>query len=124
MSEKDNENQERSRELQDKEHNLVCNRAISNLNRSMTPLSPLQKDVIDVSSTQGEKLAKEETKKERMEKSLIVQLWSGNDFDWRFKPSKGYSRGILIVWKTNIFAIDETFESSHFLGMKGRWEEE
>lgn len=65
----------------------------------------------------------QETKMEEVSSQLCLSLWAGDDFDWSFKPVVGRSGGLLMLWRSSVFSLEEAFVGEHFLGVRGRWGE-
>lgn len=48
-------------------------------------------------------------------------LWVLNHFDFSFKPSKGRSGEILVIWDKNIFSIKRKHVLEYALCLEGVW---
>lgn len=63
----------------------------------------------------------QETKLEKVDGFPCQSLWDSSDVDWLYKESVGSSGGLICIWGTDCFTIQDSFSRNGFLGMKGLW---
>ncbi|GJS39763.1 putative RNA-directed DNA polymerase, eukaryota [Tanacetum coccineum] len=63
----------------------------------------------------------QETKLESVDQSLIRSLWPRSYAQFAFSGSVGASGGILTMWDSRVFTMEQTFCDRNFLGITGSW---
>ncbi|XP_071728132.1 uncharacterized protein [Rutidosis leptorrhynchoides] len=73
-----------------------------------------------VSSSSPVVAAIQETKCKYANNQWIEFLWGSQDVGYAFKQSNGKSGGLLLVWDSNVFVVDQAVEGEFFLAIKGK----
>ncbi|GKA50747.1 RNA-directed DNA polymerase, eukaryota [Tanacetum coccineum] len=63
----------------------------------------------------------QETKLESVDQSFIRSLWLRNYAQFAFSGSVGASGGILTMWDSRVFTMEQTFCDRNFLGITCSW---
>lgn len=66
----------------------------------------------------------QETKTTIVNSFLCESIWGDEGgMEWRMIPALNTAGGILCIWKTSVFNLEETFLGDGFLGLRGKWED-
>ncbi|GKD02121.1 RNA-directed DNA polymerase, eukaryota [Tanacetum coccineum] len=63
----------------------------------------------------------QESKLEDVDHFLIRSLWPRSHVDWAFSSSIGASGGIITMWDSRVFMLDQKISNRNFLGLIGTW---
>ncbi|XP_071712577.1 uncharacterized protein [Rutidosis leptorrhynchoides] len=66
-------------------------------------------------------LALQETKCGEIEDKVIENFWGSENFKYIQKHAVGFSGGMLLVWNTDVFNVNQAIEGEFFLTIKGHW---
>lgn len=61
----------------------------------------------------------QETKVEDVNARIINSIWKEANLQWVFSPSHGNSGGILALWNSEFFSIDQTKVEKHWIALVG-----
>src|ERR1044072_5147662 len=64
----------------------------------------------------------QETKLGHIDNKLCTAIWSDSNFDWKMLPTVNRGGGLLCIWRSNIFTLEDNFEAAGFNGLVGWWE--
>ncbi|XP_071726763.1 uncharacterized protein [Rutidosis leptorrhynchoides] len=66
-------------------------------------------------------IAVQETKCGLVGDNWVEFLWGSKDFGFIQKEAIGRSGGMLLIWDTNAFVVNQAVERDYFLAIKGNW---
>nr|GEW23296.1 RNA-directed DNA polymerase, eukaryota, nucleotide-binding alpha-beta plait domain protein [Tanacetum cinerariifolium] len=61
------------------------------------------------------------TKMDNISEMEVKVLWGNYNFDYVFSESLGFSGGLLCVWDSSVFSVDNHIISDNFLAIYGSW---
>lgn len=64
----------------------------------------------------------QETKSQNLDRRICTQLWGDSEFDWKAIPAVNRGGGLLCIWSSKLFVLEQCVEGPGFLGLVGRWE--
>ncbi|XP_057458406.1 uncharacterized protein LOC130749124 [Lotus japonicus] len=74
-----------------------------------------------VTQNQVEVLCIQETKIQRVDRRICSQLWGDSNFEWKAVQAINRGGGLVTVWNSSSFTIEECVEGRGFLGLIGTW---
>ncbi|KAK9002977.1 hypothetical protein V6N11_060551 [Hibiscus sabdariffa] len=63
----------------------------------------------------------QETKLESISDTFMSKLWFDDQFRFAFAPAVGKSGGIMVIWNSVRFAMEEVHVASRFISVVGSW---
>lgn len=54
-------------------------------------------------------------------RSVGVMLWDDDNFDWVWQKSQGAAGGLIIMCRTSVFSLLQSFQGDGFIGVRGLW---
>ncbi|KAL8509574.1 hypothetical protein ACS0TY_016699 [Phlomoides rotata] len=95
---------------------------ILSLNARGTNSSRKRKSIKElIKDTKADFVCLQETKREVVTVSFCEELWPGKEFKWIYSGSNGASGGLLILWKKQVFLMEQLWGTEGALAMKGKW---
>ncbi|GJT08560.1 RNA-directed DNA polymerase, eukaryota [Tanacetum coccineum] len=80
-----------------------------------------EKDIQNIIGKQGEDLAIQETKMEKMSHMDVKFMWGNSNYDFVCSDALGNSGGILCMWESSNFKKDNVTISDNFVAIYGTW---
>ena len=66
-------------------------------------------------------LSLQETKRDRIDKSLCQALWGDDDVSWEMHPAENTAGGLLCIWSDNRFKVERKVTGRGFIMLDGIW---
>ncbi|GAB4860838.1 hypothetical protein Ancab_040053 [Ancistrocladus abbreviatus] len=66
----------------------------------------------------------QETKLDKVDRSICRNIWGDDNFDWAAKLSVGKAGGLICIWNSGIFKVDSMEVSAHVIWLSGCWGQE
>ncbi|XP_071714846.1 uncharacterized protein [Rutidosis leptorrhynchoides] len=63
----------------------------------------------------------QESKCNAVNDNWIESLWGNSSFGYVQKPKIGKSGGLLTIWDSSTFKVNDAVENRHFIAIRGRW---
>ena len=77
-----------------------------------------------VKKEQIDLLCMQETKKERIEKTMCRALWGDSDVSWEIQLASNTGGGLLCLWSEKTFTMERKVSGSGFILLEGVWVQE
>lgn len=74
-----------------------------------------------VKKEQIDLLCIQETKKERIEKTMCQALWGNSEVSWEMQPACNTGGGLLCLWSEKTFTLERKVNGSGFILLEGVW---
>ena len=66
-------------------------------------------------------LSLQETKRDRIDKSLCQALWGDDDVSWEMHPAENTAGGLLCIWNDKRFKVERKVTGRGFILLEGTW---
>lgn len=68
-----------------------------------------------------ELLCIQETKCQVVDRKMCGLLWGDSEFEWKATQAVNRGGGLLCIWNSKLFVLEESVDGPGFLGLMGRW---
>lgn len=65
----------------------------------------------------------QETKLEACNRFTLASLWGDGGIEWQQAPAVNAAGGLLCLWKSCVFKLDESFIGDGFVGLRRKWKQ-